>query len=96
MEQNYGGPVWHASVASRGLPLSMGVLRRQALMALDGFGDESLGQWEEEGGIAYHIRRRLSTAEAATVGPLRDIRGTPEVARRLAPVRHLLPQGYSE
>lgn len=96
MEQSYGGPVWHASVASRGLPLSMALLRQQALAVLDGVGDESLGQWEEEGEIAYHIRRRVSAIEAETVGPLRDIRGTPEVEQRLSPVRHLLPAGYSE
>ncbi len=58
---------------------------------LDGVGDESLGQWEEETVNAYHIRRRLSTDEARVTGPAVDVRDTPEFDRRLAIVRHRFP-----
>jgi hypothetical protein len=91
-----GGPVWHASVSG----YSASSNRTAALLALLGVGDVLAGQWEEngfeQGGIAYHIRRRLSASEAAQVGPVIDIRGTPEAARRLRLVAHLLPPGYSE
>lgn len=71
-------------------------LRSAALEALTGVGDEKLGQWEEWSGRAFHVRRRLSPVEQAKVGDVLDIRGTPEANRRLAPVRHMLPAGYSE
>jgi hypothetical protein len=50
--------------------------------ALDGVGNRSLGQWEEWSGYAYHIRRRLSYNEAILVGPVIDVRGTPEAEER--------------
>lgn len=93
---NLGGPVWHASVAG-GLPDEC---RTLALLALAQVGDVDVGQWEENGfehnGIAFHIRRRLSEREAQIVGPVRDIRGTPEAAVRLRRVAHRLPAGYTE
>lgn len=40
--------------------------------------------------MAYHVRRRLSVVEATRVGPVRDIRGTPEAQRRARALgRHL-------
>lgn len=63
---------------------------------LDGVGDATLGEWREWTGRAYHLRRRLSATEQAVVGEVVDVRGTPEAERRLRPVRHLLPAGYSE
>lgn len=74
----------------------MAVLRQMARQALAGVGDPSAGEWEEEGVVAFHLRRRLNAAEAASVGQVLDVRGTPEALRRLRPVRHLLPPGWSE
>jgi len=65
--------------------------------ALTGVGDANLGEWVEWTGRAFHLRRRLSAAEAPLVGPVLDIRGdTAEVERRLRPVCHLLPAGWTE
>jgi hypothetical protein len=89
---NFGGPVWHASVAGG----AKDTCRTLALLALNGVGDVDAGQWEEDGNLAYHIRRRLSASEAVNVGPVIDIRGTPEAALRLRRVAHLLPPGYTE
>lgn len=54
--------------------------------ALDGVGDATLGEWEEEGhhGV-FHVRRRLSEAEqdAFEIWQVRDIRGTEEEVERL-------------
>ena len=53
--------------------------------------------WTEVGGIAFHLRKRLSLAEQAAAGlVVRDIRGTPEAATRLDAVRRWLPDGYTE
>jgi len=68
---------------------------RRAYAALDGLGDARLGEWHEWSGAAYHIRRRLTPAEQAHVGPAVDIRHTPEARRRAgalpARLRALLP-----
>lgn len=81
---NLGGPVWHASAASLpGFNLPAYVLRAAALLAIKGVGDARLGEWEEFGS-AYHVRRRLNAQEQRSVGPVIDIRGTPEETRRLA------------
>jgi hypothetical protein len=55
---------------------------RRALAALDGLGDPALGEWREWSGQAFHVRRRLTLAEQAPIGPAVDIRGTPEAWRR--------------
>lgn len=82
---NLGGPVWHASVAV--LPgqgrLSSKALRFVAQKVLAGVGDPTLGEWEEMGEKAFHVRRRLTDQEAAHIGPAVDIRHTPEARRRL-------------
>lgn len=96
MEQHYGGPVWHASIAPRGIVLAEATLRRFAFAALAGVGDATLGEYEEPlNGRAFHLRRRLSAEEHALVGEVVDVRGTPEAERRLRPVRHLLPAGWA-
>lgn len=77
-----GGPVWHVSVASRGLPYGRGPLEQHAERELVGVGDPHLGEWREWGDIALHIRRRLTPAEQAAVGDVQDIRRTPEAVRR--------------
>jgi len=59
------------------------MLKHLALKALHGVGDPSLGEWHEWTGVAYHVRRRLSEVEMPMVGPVLDIRGTPEAMERL-------------
>ena len=54
------------------------------MRALSGVGDASVGQWIEDGNNdVVHVRRRLTSREAAQVNQLRDIRDTPEEAERL-------------
>lgn len=87
---NLGGPVWHASVASqRGIPIRS-MLEAEAVRQLAGVGDPSLGEWREWSGRAFHIRRRLSEAEQRRVGPVVDVRGTSEAARRASALGGLL------
>jgi len=83
MEMNLGGPVWHVSISAR--PDSHPIvadLKREAYRQLNGVGDPDLGQWEEWTGRAYHLRRRLSAKEQGRVGPVVDIRRTPEAWTR--------------
>ena len=90
MDQGYGGPVWHASVAPRVTGLGEVMCGNRAVRVLDGLGDPGAGEWREWSGVAFHLRRRLSVAEAAEVGPARDIRGTSEAWRRAQALgRHL-------
>jgi hypothetical protein len=65
-------------------------LRALAFAALAGVGDADLGEYEEATGRAFHLRRRLSAAEAELVGPVIDVRGTPEGERRLEAMRRFL------
>jgi hypothetical protein len=71
----------------------MSLLRTRAFQVLDGVGDASRGQWEEGGLRAFHVRRRVSVDEEATVGPAVDIRGTAEQRWRFAKVERYLPRG---
>jgi hypothetical protein len=57
---------------------------QRAERELAGLGDPLAGEWREWSGTAFHIRRRLTVAEAEAVGPVRDIRGTAEAAERVA------------
>lgn len=77
--------------------MSVHDLRKAALRALEGVGDESLGQWEEKGNIAYHVRRRLSDAECKLANDLSavDVRGTPEYDVRRAAMQRFLPPQYA-
>jgi hypothetical protein len=59
--------------------------------ALEGVGDPSLGEWRERGGRAVHLRRRLTDEERGELG-VRDIRGTPEEAERMAALLRDAPQ----
>lgn len=89
---NYGGPVWHVSVAPIGrFHVGLVGARHRALGVLDGVGDDALGHWEEEGGIAYHVRRRLTADEETMVGPVRDLRGLKEGQERLTRAWRYLP-----
>jgi hypothetical protein len=67
------------------------VYRAKALAALGGVGDRSRGQWFERGRLAYHVRRRLSEAEEAVVGPVVDCRGTEEWEKRFEALKAVLP-----
>ena len=101
MEEGYGGPVWHAS-ASIGTRLVLRditiktFLKNRALDALRGIGDETSGQWEEWSGVAYHIKRRLTTKEQRQVGSVVDIRDTPEAIKRHSAVRRYLPPEWQD
>lgn len=89
MEANFGGPVWHASAAQLGLPLGADDLREKAFAALEGVGDDKLGQWQEWTGRAYHVRRRLTPEEITlgNIGEVVDVRGTWEGTKRINAVR---------
>lgn len=62
-------------------------LRQRAFDVLNGVGDASLGEWEEKGASAFHLRRRLCNEEALLVGSVVDVRGTQEASRRVWAVR---------
>lgn len=79
-----------------GVKLVDPTLRRMALGALSGVGDETLGQWEAMGQTAFHVRRRLTPDEEAQVGAVVDVRGTPEGDRRRRPFAGLVPAGWVE
>jgi hypothetical protein len=71
-------------VAPRRAWYGAAMCERWALAELDGLGDPRLGEWREWSGSAFHLRRRLSTAEQVRVGPPVDIRGTDEARQRVA------------
>lgn len=64
---------------------------QRAYAELSGLGDPLLGEWTDWSPDVrvFHLRRRLTDAEAAPIGPVRDVRGTPEAHRRL----RALPRG---
>ncbi len=78
------------------MKLGPSVLEAEARRVLDGVGDASLGEWLDPPvrGV-LHLRRRLSAEEGEAIGPVVDVRGTDEAARRLVPVAPLLPAGWS-
>lgn len=83
--------MWHSSVAPSGrIPYGRSACERRAQQAADGLGDPSAGEWREWTGRAFHIRRRLTPAEQAHVGPVVDIRRTPEARERARTLGRLL------
>lgn len=90
-----GGPVWHVSAQDQigNIPV---LVRTAAYDLLKGVGDETAGEWTEMPGRVFHLRRRLSEAEAELVGPVIDVRGTPEAARRIAAVQQWVRQAGVE
>lgn len=83
--------MWHTSVS--GFGLSIDTLRSKALRVLEGVGDPTLGQWEEIGIKAFHLRRRLTDEEAQRVGGVCDIRGTVEAQQQFDRMRQYLWSG---
>jgi hypothetical protein len=70
------------------------VLEREAERQLAGVGDAALGEWREHNGRFFHLRRRLTAGEERRVGPVLDIRRTPEAvlrAGRLGPLLAFAP-----
>lgn len=64
-------------------------------MLMAGVGDKELGEFVEHGSNGViHKRRRLSDEEQKLVGPVVDIRGTPEAQARYAAVAMYLPAGH--
>lgn len=66
-----------------------------ARLALRGAGDRALGEWQEAGSPGsgvVHVRRRLTPAEAALVGPVVDVRGTPLELQLLGALFRAVPQ----
>lgn len=86
--------MWHTSVS--GFGLSIETLRSKAMRVLEGVGDPALGQWEEVGERAFHVRRRLTEYEAKRVGGVCDVRGTAEAQQRFNRMRPHLPPGWTE
>ena len=83
MDAGFGGPVWHASIASHDGRLSTAERWTRAARALSGVGDPRLGEWKETGTVACHLRRRV-TADAWGARPWgMDLRHTPEGQQRL-------------
>lgn len=81
--------MWHASVSGRAFgPVELQLYARQALESV---GDPSK-EWHEWTGQAYHVRRRLTAEEEATIGPAVDCRGTAEWATRYYAIAHKLPE----
>lgn len=65
-------------------------MEAEAERQLSGLGDAALGEWREWSGKAFHLRRRLTPAEAHWTGPVLDIRGTPEARQRAEALGTLL------
>jgi hypothetical protein len=86
VEENFGGPVWHASGRGRTISDS----RRICRDGLRDVGDAALGEWEFDGekrGVV-HVIRRLSATERVrfAVPDPYDIRGTEEEHQRITAV----------
>lgn len=66
--------MWHASVAHPDRKIAAMVARK----SLKGLGSEKLGEWSEQGPVAFHLRRRVTALEEEMVGSVVDFRGTDE------------------
>lgn len=69
---------------------------RFAETALAGVGAAKFGEWRQDRPQAFHIRRRLTRAEEAKVGPVLDLRGTDEARARLTAAMPSLHQQVLE
>lgn len=64
-----------------------------AYRALLGVGDAALGEWQEVGALAVHLKRRLTASEMhyAGIAAVVDVRGTEEFTRRVRAIRPYVP-----
>lgn len=86
-------------MVSKRLVLPASALELQAERELAGVGDAALGEWRQYRNRTFHLRRRLSDAEAAVVGPVLDIRRTDEARSRVKALGRLVrlaPPGVME
>lgn len=81
--------MWHVSVSGNAPMREM--WRQECYIQIRGLGDAGRGEWVEWSGKAFHLRRRLSEREQVSVGPVVDIRGTPEAVERLQRVALAAP-----
>lgn len=79
-----------------GIRLGEATLEGYARSALAGVGNAALGEWTEWTGYGFHVRRRLTAAEMAPIGPVVDIRGTTEALERFHRVEKYLPPELRE
>lgn len=90
-------PLWHCSAAS--LHMTDADLRRHARLYLAGVGlfdpfgkVTDVEQFTDGKGVrTFHLRRFVSDAELAMLGPCVDIRGTDEARRRFEQLRSQVP-----
>lgn len=68
------------------------MLKDMAYEMLEHHGDATLGEWTEETGRAFHLRRRLTPDEESKVGPAVDCRETDEGVRRFQAMKSVLPE----
>lgn len=83
--------MWHASASS---PIAR-LRKKFALKVLSGVGSARLGEWHDERGMVYHVRRRLTPSEAESVGEVLDLRGTPAGQERAAVLLDALQRSAS-
>jgi hypothetical protein len=83
--------VWHCSVSSQALWTPSSAREDIARDVLSDYGDSNLGEWIEDRPTAFHLRRRLSSAEEETTGCAMDLRGTAEAQKRFERIKWLLP-----
>lgn len=92
--------MWHASISPLHGVMPERELRRLAKKVVAGVGDARAGEWWERGGRVVHVRRRLSETEQGKVGPVIDVRGTPEAFERAlrlgGRLRHVPPEILAE
>ena len=89
--------MWHVSVHPIGrYHVGLVGARMRCLSTLLGLGDASLGEWEERGEVAYHVKRRLTPEEQAVIGDACDIRNTDEAQQRLTRAWHWLHPSFRE
>lgn len=59
---------------------------------LFGYGDASAGEWVEDRPRAFHLRRRLTSAEQRHVGDALDCRNSEEGRMRYEAIKTFLPE----
>lgn len=91
--------MWHISIKEQSVRLSQNQLKEIAYSLLKGYGDDSLGEWQEYKSYTgstplFFLKRRLSASEQVLVGDAIDIRGTLEHVHRWNEVSQYIPEEY--